>query len=92
MAKGFVFPSNRRNLTYNVIEEFFLYKKRKKELTQQEIDEWIGIVETIEKDNTNYAKKTDKTKAIKDKFIEKYYPALDNNSETPIADRFKKLK
>lgn len=91
-TKGFIFPENKRKLTFNVIEDFFIYMKRTKQIDSAGIDEWIKTVESIEKDDENYPKRSDKNKAIKEAFIDKYYPALDKKSKTPIADRFKALK
>lgn len=91
-TKGFIFPENRRKLTLNVIEDFFIYKKRTKDMSEAEFDEWINTVSAIETNDTDYPRKIDKTKAIKDAFIEKYYPALDENSKTPFADKLKALK
>ena len=93
-TKGFIFPANKRKLTFNVIEDFFIYKKRAKEFDDpdKEIDEWVKTVEELEKDDDKYPKRSDKNKAIKEAFISKYYPALDKESKTPIADRFKALK
>ena len=93
-TKGFIFPENKRKLTFNVMEDFFIYKKRTKgfEDYDKEIDEWTKIVEKIEKDDEKYPKQADKNKAIKEAFIKRYYPALDKESKTPHADKFKALK
>ena len=40
-TKGFIFPENKRKLTFNVMEDFFIYKKRTKGFDDydKEIDE-----------------------------------------------------
>lgn len=91
-TKGFIFPENKRKLTFNVIEDYFIYMKRTKQIDEKEIDEWVKTVEAIEKDDEKYPKRSDKNTAIKTAFINKYYPALNKESKTPIADRFKALK
>lgn len=91
-TKGFIFPENKRKLTFNVIEDYFIYMKRTKQIDAKGIDEWVKTVEAIEKDDEKYPKRSDKNTAIKEAFIKKYYPALDKESKTPIADRFKALK
>lgn len=91
--KKFVFPTTKRKLTFDVIEKYFKFQKKKGKLPEEEYDAWIAKVESIERNDTEYPTKAKKNTAIKHAFIEKYCPQLDkDDTKTPITDRFKALK